>query len=273
MKNFIIYLKDLATNKNDVGNDSYIEVFLNEPNPEINIEPRPAMVVVPGGAYEFVSYREGEPIVFSFMAEGFNCFLLKYTTHVKYPIPQNELALALKYINEHSEELNIRKYHVSIVGFSAGGHLTASYSLLYKELGNNLGIKDDKLLRPHSIVLSYSVNTTLIDTYSKTKDVITGGDENLMKKLDVPSQLDSSYPPTYIWTTKNDTCVPQEHTLIMIEALKKNHVKYESIIFENADHGGSLFNHAVYNHDYPFDNVKENRLWVIYASDFIFKLD
>ena len=49
---------------------------------------RPAVVVVPGGAYYLVSRREGEPVAQSFLARGFQTFILNYlvcTDGVSYP--------------------------------------------------------------------------------------------------------------------------------------------------------------------------------------------
>ena len=40
---------------------------------------RPAVIIVPGGGYEKVSRREGEPTAMQFIARGFQAFVLNYT--------------------------------------------------------------------------------------------------------------------------------------------------------------------------------------------------
>lgn len=40
------------------------------------IDPRPAIIVLPGGAYAFLSDTEAEPVALTFMEKGFNTFVL-----------------------------------------------------------------------------------------------------------------------------------------------------------------------------------------------------
>ena len=42
---------------------------------------RPAMLVLPGGAYAFLSEREGEPVALKYSAQGYQAFVLRYTLH------------------------------------------------------------------------------------------------------------------------------------------------------------------------------------------------
>ena len=42
-------------------------------------EGRPAIIVLPGGAFAFLSPYEGEPVALTFMQKGFNTFVLEYT--------------------------------------------------------------------------------------------------------------------------------------------------------------------------------------------------
>ena len=39
---------------------------------------RKAILIIPGGGYQFISVREGEPIAYEFLANGYNCFVLNY---------------------------------------------------------------------------------------------------------------------------------------------------------------------------------------------------
>ena len=40
---------------------------------------RPAVLICPGGAYRELCDREGEPIALSFLAQGYQAFVLKYS--------------------------------------------------------------------------------------------------------------------------------------------------------------------------------------------------
>ena len=48
---------------------------------------RPAMIIFPGGGYEFCSDREGEPIAFQYLAMGYAAFVVTYACNEKFPEP------------------------------------------------------------------------------------------------------------------------------------------------------------------------------------------
>lgn len=269
MKYTKVYLKELNEN---VGNDAYFEIYKADENCEISPRSNPALVVIPGGAYQFCSQREAEPVALRFCSEGFVVFVLHYTCNVPYPLPHYELSVLLDYINKKSSEFNLIKNCTTLLGFSAGGHLSASYCCLYHEFEKQLNLKNDEL-KPFAQILSYPVTSMVLDTQSMTKAIITNEcDPTLVKKLNTPDHVDSNYPPTYIWATKKDQCVPYEHSLQLIEALKKHNVSYQFDLFEIGIHGGSLCNHAVYDNDFNFDEILNNRIWVQNAVEFIYKL-
>lgn len=262
-----VKLNDLV--QQNIADDAFVEFYLVEKTNEENNEPRPAMIVIPGGGYSMCSSREGEPIALRYCSEGFNCFVLKYTCNVAYPIPHFELASLFKFIYENADDVNIDRNKISIVGFSAGGHLCASYGFLYKNFASELKCEEN-VLKPFCIVLGYPVTSTIMGTQSNTKKIITGNNENLILKLSVPENIKEDYPPTYIWTTKADQCVPVEHSLQMVEALKQKGIKFKFDLFENGVHGGSLCNHSVYNSGFNFKEISENRIWIQNSVDFIF---
>lgn len=67
-----------------------LTAYLHTPIREMGIkERRPAILVIPGGGYAFVSGREGEPVALAFYAQGFNAFVLDYSVApaFHYPAP------------------------------------------------------------------------------------------------------------------------------------------------------------------------------------------
>lgn len=74
---------------------------------------------------------------------------------------------ALALIREHAEEWNVDKDQLILLGFSAGGHLTASYLTFGKEL---LG---DNYIKPKAAVLGYArTNMAVPDWKEKFADSI-----------------------------------------------------------------------------------------------------
>lgn len=54
---------------------------------EIKPRIRPAMLIMPGGAYCMCSDREGEPVAIKFLDAGFVSFVLSYSVKTCYPTP------------------------------------------------------------------------------------------------------------------------------------------------------------------------------------------
>ncbi len=53
----------------------------------------------------------------------------------------------------------------------------------------------------------------------------------------------------FIWTTTEDTTVPMENSLMMVEALRKNGVNFEFHVFPHGQHGHSLATKETANKD------------------------
>lgn len=127
----------------------------------------PAVIVCPGGAYQFLSDREGEPIALKFNAEGYAAFVLRYCVGTEgqalQPGPLFDLGKAMAYVKEHAREWRIDAERISICGFSAGGHLCASYASLWHEswFTKELGEPKEKL-RPYAAILGYPVTDMLL---------------------------------------------------------------------------------------------------------------
>ena len=100
-------------------------------------EKRKALLVIPGGGYHWCSDREGDPVALHFLAQGFNTFVLEYSTahnaDVTWPSPLVDASAAMKFIRDHAEDFCIDPKYVFAIGFSAGGHLAASLATLWDD--------------------------------------------------------------------------------------------------------------------------------------------
>ena len=84
---------------------------------------RPAMLVIPGGAYHFLAEREGEPIAQKFSAMGYQTFVLGYTLHPSSREPYEDAVAAMRTIRENAEQWHVASRQICVSGFSAGGNL------------------------------------------------------------------------------------------------------------------------------------------------------
>ena len=64
------------TDDSEVSLTSYISDISEEMK---NMKTKPAILVLPGGAYKFCSDREAEPVALAYLAKGFNAFVLRYS--------------------------------------------------------------------------------------------------------------------------------------------------------------------------------------------------
>jgi acetyl esterase/lipase len=225
------------------GASGYLNTYIHALSKEYNeFRIRPAMVICPGGGYGFRSDRENEPIALKFMVEGFNSFTLEYSIEpFGYPTQLVECAMAVAYIKENAEKLSVDKDHVSVVGFSAGGHLAGSLATLFKDKFVVEYLKDKaELARPDAVILSYPVITTKKETHGGTARVVSNGKQDIREYMSLEDRVTKDSVPAFIWATVDDGCVPCENSLMMASAYKKNGVPFELHIFESGVHGLSL---------------------------------
>ncbi|MDL2327242.1 alpha/beta hydrolase, partial [Ruminococcaceae bacterium OttesenSCG-928-A11] len=166
-------------------------------------------VVVPGGAYTGVaSIQEGFPIAQNLNALGYHAFVLHYRTgkNALAPNPQDDLAAAVRFILDNAEQLNVDTKDYAVFGFSAGGHLAASYGT------STLGYGKYGLPKPGCLVLGYPVITMEEHTHQDSRKNLLGKggtkvDEE-RAKYSIEKQVDSAYPPSFIWNCAKDDTVP-----------------------------------------------------------------
>ena len=140
---------------------------------------RPAALICPGGGYENISFH-GEGLVTAWRLEkaGYRTFILNYRySPNRYPAPQLDLALAIKYLRANAAELQINPDDLMILGYSAGGHLCASTAALREELEGALQQELEKhrpdllescrgiSIRPDKVCLCYPVISFLAEDH------------------------------------------------------------------------------------------------------------
>lgn len=250
-------------------NQSYV---LDEQRPEVVLETyilrasdqyqigkkRPAVIVCPGGAYQWLSDREGEPIALKFNSEGFHSFVLRYRVGQKsiLPDPVLNLGKAILLIKKHAEEWNLDADKISICGFSAGGHLCALYASAWREpwLAEKLGCAKENL-KPYKAILSYPLADYVLYSECKkqapteladTVDLSMTGEENprmdTIKKYSPLEHITNETVPCFIWHTSEDELLDPRNSMHFAEKLYVNAVPFELHIYETGRHGLALAN-------------------------------
>lgn len=206
-------------------NVATLTAYVQEPSPELaNASTRPAVLVLPGGGYFVTSDREAEPVALAYLAHGFNAFVLRYAVGPDSPFEQSfaDARAALAWIRERADELHIDPTRVAVVGFSAGGHLAASLATAAPD-------------KPDALVVGYPV--TLAEF----------GPPVGKELLDIPSHVSPDTPPTFLFSTSDDTLVPIRNSIALLAALAEHGVPFESHIYLLGPHGISLATSATAN--------------------------
>lgn len=136
------------------------QVVTNVSKPTLTCYPAPAelangtaVIICPGGGFHILSINsEGVDVAKWLNAKGVTALVLKYRLvptgadgvrdmvskprdkmladmQTAYPLAAADAAVAVKYVRDHADELKISPKRVGVVGFSAGGSVTAGTAL------------------------------------------------------------------------------------------------------------------------------------------------
>lgn len=224
-----------------------LSLYIQDSYPETYGErKRPVVLVCPGGGYEHVSVREGEPIALRFLAAGCHAAVLWYDISkqgVAHPQELLELAKAAAYLREHADEYAIDKDKLLVAGFSAGGHLAASLGCFWHEdwLEKKMGMSGENY-RPNGLILAYPVITSgeFAHRGSFVNLMGKGASPELEKQLSLENRVTEKVPPVFMWHTFEDGAVPLENSLLFASALRRAGVNFEYHVFPHGGHGYAL---------------------------------
>ena len=119
----------------DLNQQATMSLYMPSNSKEIDIErKRPTVVICPGGGYGMTSEREAEPVALKFAAADCNAVVVNYSiAPATFPTALLELSFAVAKLRENAEEWNVDTNKIAVMGFSAGGHLAASYATLWNK--------------------------------------------------------------------------------------------------------------------------------------------
>lgn len=220
----------------------------------------PAIIICPGGAYLGYTEKEAEPVALRFLLEGFNAFVLRYSVGAmaRFPAPLIDTARAVMLIRENTGKWNIDSDRIYLCGFSAGGHVAATYAATWHEgyLSEALNASNESI-RPNGLILGYPILDILRfaeRNMEKNREIkpllemmlssVFGSpkpDIKLTDKWNCLNRITSYMPMTFMWMTAEDELVDAVEGLDFIKALTSNGVPCEFHYFEKGRHGMSLW--------------------------------
>lgn len=205
------------------------------------------VVVAPGGGYGNLAMdHEGRQVAAYFNAMGVSAFVLKYRLGPRYrhPIPLGDAQRAVRLVRHRAAELGVRPDRVGMMGFSAGGHLTASAGTTFDRGRADAADPIERASsRPDFLVLGYPVisfDPRITHAGSVRNLLGDAPDPALIERLSNERHVTADTPPTFLFHTTADTGVPPENSVRFYLALVRAKVPAELHIFENGPHGVGL---------------------------------
>lgn len=202
---------------------------------------RPAMLVIPGGAYAYCSAREAEPVALKFLTQGYCSFVLDYSpSPFRYPTQHREAGMAMAYIRKEAENFGIRTDNVCAIGFSAGGHLCGCLATMYDSPVLDILGEDKSLVKPDACALMYPVVIYGEKGHNWSFNNICGDDEELKNSISLEKCVTEKSVPAYIFSTVGDKAVPCKNSLALACAYEDKGVPFSLHIYEKGSHGLSV---------------------------------
>ena len=224
-----------------------------------------AVVVFPGGGYlDLAIDLEGTEVCDWLTPKGITCVLLKYRVPgepgyprpAPYPksgpYPESPMALedaqrTMGLVRLHAAEWHIDPHKIGVLGFSAGGHLSAAISTHFeKRLYPEVDAADKESCRPDFAVILYPGHLSIAhaewDAKQGAKKFVLHypptADKDLGLNPEIPVTRDT--PPTFLLQAEDDHVDNVNESLAYYIALKNVGVRAEMHLYAQGGHAFGL---------------------------------
>jgi acetyl esterase/lipase len=238
----------VGTTPEDVPTITLYRPFITDPAKAA----RTAVIVAPGGAYLFVADKhEGRQVANWLNSLGVTACVLKYRVGPKYryPVELEDMQRAIRVVRNRAAEFGIAPDRIGVMGFSAGGHLSAMAGTHYTEANPSAPDAIDRVSsRPDFMVLGYPLisyvagwaNPGFRDMANRG---LLGPNDSLKLRAEISPDMavTPETPPAFLFSTSQDDALPpQDNAVLFYLALQRNHVPSELHVFQNGPHGVGL---------------------------------
>ena len=201
-----------------------------------------AVVVFPGGGYQDLAIDlEGTEVCDWLTSKGITCVLLKYRVpnsglhwdeqcqcqmQPKAPTALEDAQRTIGLVRYRAGEWHIDPHKVGVLGFSAGGHLTAGISTHFeRRLYSLIDAADNESCRPDFAIALYPGHLWI--------------DEKQFE-LNPDIHVTRNTPPTFLLQAEDDHVDSVDHSLVYYIALKNAGVPVEMHLYAQGGHAFGL---------------------------------
>lgn len=216
--------------------------LFRSPNPDGS-----AILISPGGGYNYVVVeKEGFEGARYFNRLGATVYVLKYRLPQQGwaagpDTPLQDAQRAMRVIRARAAEDGIDPARVTVMGFSAGGHVAGSLATRFSaNVYDAVDDADTLSARPDGAALVYPVATMdAAFAHMGSRDNLIGDHPSaaLVEKYSLEANPPADAPPVWQLHATDDETVPVENSLFLYRALKDRNIPVAMHIFEKGGHG------------------------------------
>lgn len=218
-----------------------------------------ACIVCPGGSYFWHDKKtEGDGVAEWLQSQGISAFVLEYRvggvpafiTHYRliarghrYPDMLQDVQRAIQLVRENADKYHIDPDKLGVMGFSAGGHLSAMSGIFFDtDVLTEFGIKPTVSLKPDFIAPIYPV-VSMVDksTHKRSRRGILGEGKSISKEMKDSLSLEKhvriDMPPTYLMNCVDDPIVDYHNSELLDSAMSAKGVDHRYVQFKTGGHG------------------------------------
>lgn len=218
-----------------------------------------ACIVCPGGSYFWHDMEtEGVGVAEWLQKNGISAFVLEYRvggiagfiTHYRllargnrYPDMLQDVQRSIQIVRENAGKFGIDPDKLGVMGFSAGGHLTAMSGIFFdSDVLSLVNVKPSVSLKPDFIVPIYPV-VSFVDksTHKRSRRGILGEGRSISKEMKDSLSLERhcrpDMPPTFLMNCVDDPIVKYRNSELLDSAMTVNGVYHRYVQYQTGGHG------------------------------------
>jgi acetyl esterase/lipase len=198
-----------------------------------------AVIICPGGAYNILAdEHEGTMVADWLNGLGITAFVLRYRVPRRkgkpmYEAPLQDAQRAMRLVRQNAARWNINPAKIGILGFSAGGHLSAMVSTAYdREMYKPVDDADKISARPDASMLIYPAY--LAEKGSLVEEV----------------KITKNTPPAFL-VHAHDDGLSSESSVLYYLALKRLAIPAELHVYTRGGHGYGMVDNGLPTNQWP----------------------
>lgn len=218
-----------------------------------------ACIVCPGGSYFWLDRAtEGDGVARWLQSQGITAFVLEYRVGGiagfifhhrlvvrgnRYPDPLQDVQRSIQLVRERAADYGCDPSRIGVMGFSAGGHLTAMSGLFFDtDVLSETGVRAAVSLRPDFIAPIYPVVSLTADwSHGRSRRGLLGEGADIsaemMDSLSLERRVRPDMPPTFLMNCVDDPVVDYRNSVELASALAAAGVPHRYVQYATGGHG------------------------------------